>query len=107
MNRELNAWLTVAAACFLSIICVLISYPSYAQETQPTTPVCAPLHEITDFLMSEYGEKLVWFGDSAGGARVAILASKEGTWTLIQTDGLNACVLSAGNGSAFKLGEPA
>lgn len=107
MTREFKAWLTIAAACLLSLICTLISYPSYAQETQPTTPVCAPLRELTDFLKSEYGEELRWFGDSPMGGRLAVLDSKEGTWTLFQTDGQTACVLSSGKGSTFKLGEPA
>lgn len=107
MTKEFAAWLALFAGLFLAAICWLIAYPSYAQEGQPTTPTCAPLQEVVDLLESEYGEKLRWFGDHPSGTRLAILDSKNGTWTVIQTDGQIACVLSAGKGSTFNIGEPA
>ena len=107
MTREFLAWLSILAGLFLALVCWLIAYPTYAQENQPTVPACAPLSQIVGFLESEYNEKLRWFGDVQTGARLAILDSKDGTWTVIQTDGITACVMSSGTGSTFRLGEPA
>lgn len=106
MTREFFVWLSILAALFLALL-YIVSYPALAQEGQPTTPACGPLSEFVDYLESEHKEKLRWFGNISGGTRLVILDSKNGTWTVIQTDGRRACIIFAGDGSTFQLGEPA
>lgn len=107
MTREFFVYLSIIAALFLALLCWLISNPAAAQESRPTTPACAPLEEVVAFLEEKYKEKLRWFGNVTGGTRLFIVDSKDGTWTAVQTDGQRACIIFAGEGSTFSLGEPA
>lgn len=107
MKREFAVYLFAIVALFVVLLCWLIANPAYAQEGQPTTPPCGPLKEVAGYLESEHKEKLRWFGDISGGTRLAVLVSRGGTWTVIRTDGRTACIIFAGEGSTFQLGEPA
>lgn len=106
MTREFLAWLSILVGLFLAAICWLIAYPTYAQESQPTTPACAAFDEVVEFLEQNYREKISWVGRLPSGVSAVLFSSPEDTWTLAQTNGATACIIFAGKGSKFTLGQP-
>jgi hypothetical protein len=67
--------------------------------------ICDSVEKIFRAVFEEYKEKPVWFAkDLSTPTQYVITASTEqDTWTLIQFDNTQACVLGAGTGSKFPI----
>lgn len=59
---------------------------------------CAAVETLIAHLMETYGEKVVWVGkDRNNGTYVSLYKNEAtGTWTMIQYDTRNGCVLGVG-----------
>ena len=60
-------------------------------------PICGPRDEILDGLRERYGEVVIWSGVSSRGGYVELFQSQRRTWSLLVTNGRNACLFSAGD----------
>jgi hypothetical protein len=89
--------LIAAPSALLSMIAVLtvFSLPAAAQSS----PQCAAREAVLDRLSSHYHEEPVSLGVTATGSLLEVLASPEGSWTIIITmPGGPTCLVSSGEG---------
>ena len=72
--------------------------------------VCDETSIILNTVKAEFGEEPIWYGKDGPTPTQYIITinSKEDTWTLIQFDKNQACVIGVGNGSKLlvPLGKP-
>lgn len=74
---------------------LFIASPANAQEAPP----CAPRAGIMEKLEVEFNEKLEAIGVTYPGSLVEILTSKDGTWTMLLTNGNGlSCIVMTGDG---------
>ena len=71
----------------------------FATESAFAETFCAPRNDLIEYLRDAYREVPTASGTTAGGNRVEILVSRDGSWTLIVTtpEG-RSCAEVAGNG---------
>jgi hypothetical protein len=64
----------------------------------PFTVKCAETQSLLDYLVMEFGEKMVWIGKTINVESFIALYKNvdSGTWTMVQYDGRMACVIGAG-----------
>lgn len=75
---------------------LLVAFDVQAQQSQPA---CGPRSEVVGTLERKYHEVPVASGMMPTGLLMEILASPEGTWTIIVTHPQGrSCVFSAGDG---------
>lgn len=104
MSVEFRFYLGAIIALFILLLIWLAADPANAQ--QQAAPPCGTEASILAFFEKRHGERPQWRGGMQDGTQFMLLVSRKNTWTLIRTDGKHACALSAGDGSAFKVGEP-
>lgn len=84
------------SAAFLAFVGVLTisSLPAAAQS-----PQCGARAAVLDRLSDKYGEQPVSIGVTATGSLLEVLASPEGSWTIVVTvPGGPTCLVSSGDG---------
>ena len=89
-----------------SLICVCLS--TQAEPFQSRKPVmCDEQIKVLDALKTKFEEKIQWIARDAQNANVFILTvnEKEGTWTMLETNGQVACILGVGDKSTLVLGD--
>jgi hypothetical protein len=81
----------------LAILSVAVAVTALAVGTAQAQQVCGPRSIVVQKLKSELGEKPEAAGLTHSGGVIEILASRDGTWTVIMTapNGL-FCLLAAG-----------
>lgn len=71
----------------------------FAIELASAETLCAPHGDLIEYLRDTYHEVPTASGTTAGGNRVEILVSRDGSWTLIVTTPQGeSCAEVAGNG---------
>ncbi len=86
----------VASAALLAFVGVLTvaGLPAAAQS-----PQCGAREAVLDRLSAKYGEQPVSIGVTATGSLLEVLASPEGSWTIVVTvPGGPTCLVSSGDG---------
>ncbi len=91
-----------------SVVAVIWSMPVQAQQQQPP---CASRAEFLNHLSANYREAPVAMGLTANGGLLEVVASKDGSWTIIVTtpNGMSCGVasgLSWENTAEVKLSDP-
>lgn len=82
------------SAAVLTISLLTLSLPAAAQS-----PQCAAREAVLDRLSDHYHEQPVSIGVTATGSLLEVLASPEGSWTIIITvPGGPTCLVSSGEG---------
>ena len=95
-SRPTARHLAATSAGFLALATVLsvASLPAAAQA-----PQCAARDAVLDRLSNHYHEEPVSIGVTATGSLLEVLASPEGSWTIIITvPGGPTCLVSSGEG---------
>ena len=83
-----------AAAGVLALTTTFAAVPAVAQQ-----PQCAARDAVLERLSSSYHEEPVSLGVTATGSLLEVLASPEGSWTIIITvPGGPTCLVSSGEG---------
>lgn len=82
------------------VLIMLVPLLAAAEPTQTKKPVtCDSTAAVFQALIEQAGEKPIWVGQGNGNdtSRTTILANeKTKTWTIVQFDQNNACVLGSG-----------
>jgi hypothetical protein len=101
--RRIRRWLISAAiliALCLAMIALLSVRPANASEPTP----CAPLQPLLDHLVKAFHEFVVMTGNAAGDRHVIVTMSDAGTFSIVVTDGKQACIIMAGDKAALDNG---
>jgi hypothetical protein len=87
------------------LFCLASSIANAAPIERRKVVMCDSVEVIFRTVFEEYKEKPVWFGkDIPTPTQYVITANVEqDTWTLIQFDDTQACVLGVGTGSKFPI----
>lgn len=79
------------------LLMLILLLPSPAAGQMP--PQCDTRDAVLDRLKTKYGEEPVSLGVTSTGSLLEVLASPEGTWTIIVTiPGGPTCLVSSGDG---------
>ena len=90
--------IAAVATGFLTLVGVLTlnGLPAAAQQQ---TPQCGARDAVLDRLSEKYGEQPVSIGVTATGSLLEVLASPEGSWTIVVTvPNGPTCLVSSGDG---------
>jgi len=97
-RRGIQFLVTLASAAAL-LAAAVIGAQSAAAEPAAAVSQCAAREAVLDRLSEKYGEHPVSIGVTATGSLLEVLASAEGTWTIIVTvPGGPTCLVSSGEG---------
>ena len=97
-RRGVEFLATLASVVALIAAAVIGAQPAAAQAASPA-PQCGAREAVLDRLSSKYDEHPVSIGVTATGSLLEVLASPEGTWTIIVTvPGGPTCLVSSGEG---------
>lgn len=97
-RRGVDFLVTLASAAALLAAAIIGAQPA-AAEPAVAVSQCAAREAVLDRLSSKYGEQPVSIGVTATGSLLEVLASPEGTWTIIVTvPGGPTCLVSSGDG---------
>lgn len=97
-RRGVEFLATLASVVALIVAAVIGAQPAAAQAAS-AAPQCGAREAVLDRLSSKYDEHPVSIGVTATGSLLEVLASPEGTWTIIVTvPGGPTCLVSSGEG---------
>ncbi|GAB4360295.1 MAG: hypothetical protein Kow00114_13860 [Kiloniellaceae bacterium] len=97
-RRGVEFLATLASVAALAAAAVIGAQPAAAQAASPS-PQCGAREAVLDRLSAKYDEHPVSIGVTATGSLLEVLASPEGTWTIIVTvPGGPTCLVSSGEG---------
>ena len=66
-----------------------------AVQAAPSS-ACVPAEEVARYLITRYGEHLIGTRPAKLMSKLQLYASVQGTWTILHTDGKQACIIAAG-----------
>ena len=97
-HRGVEFLVTLASVAALLAAAAIGAQPAAAQAASPA-PQCGAREAVLDRLSSKYDEEPVSIGVTATGSLLEVLASPEGTWTIIITvPNGPTCLVSSGDG---------
>jgi len=97
-RRGVEFLVTLASVAALLAAAAIGAQPAAAQSA-PLPPQCGAREAVLDRLSAKYDEHPVSIGVTATGSLLEVLASPEGTWTIIVTvPGGPTCLVSSGEG---------
>lgn len=97
-HRAVEFLVTVASVAALLAAAAIGAQPAAAQSAPPASQ-CGAREAVLDRLSSKYDEEPVSIGVTANGSLLEVLASPEGTWTIIVTvPNGPTCLVSSGDG---------
>lgn len=87
------------SAAVLALSTLALSTLSFSLSAAAQSPQCAAREAVLDRLSDHYREQPVSIGVTATGSLLEVLASPEGSWTIIITvPGGPTCLVSSGEG---------
>jgi len=97
-HRGVEFLVTLASVVALLAAAMIGAQPAAAQTGSPG-PQCGAREAVLDRLSAKYDEEPVSIGVTATGSLLEVLASPEGTWTIIVTvPNGPTCLVSSGDG---------
>lgn len=95
---------SVVATTIAALLMVLAMIDRASAENR--IRLCAPLADLLEGFKAAHKETPAWIGTTMGGNRLILVASVDGSWTLIEVaaGGEPACAIAGGKSSRSLLG---
>lgn len=75
--------------------------PDHVLSDAQTSAACGAVGDVTSSLAAQYGERIVWWGRTAGGVTMIVTQRPDAkTWTLLAVHDGVACMVGSGGTGA-------